>query len=418
MTWQIFKRLFWKVWREDWLKWASVLGAGVVVICITQARSKDSAALWLIPIIYITTALSAWRGRRDSLNSDTTGSISKLPSVTLITIWGVIYALIFTACISEFHEKSLMISVTFMLTWFVSVNVVGYALGRWIHPWLPAIFTTLPFILALADFIGSPCYTNPTYISFPELHMVNVAVTSIVILTISLIVSVRFRSRIPTIMQLIIAVSMIVIFITELIRNINDDFEHFGTWGSCMTADRTIDAAQSPVGIITLNDDKTGNTYKLNIKKKGDWDRVIPVGICRGEYVSVIALNSKKNLSSITRWNYIKGGISVITTINSSRYDFICDSDTPDCYSASDDGRYILLRLRSRIGRGRDYIIIDIPARTTRMIMANEPNIYGMSFISSQTISFVDAGNVSARVLHLGSMKLSPVIRWMESNKR
>ena len=51
MTWQIFKRLLWKVWREDWLKWASVLVVFISINTVFYSVSYYGFHILLILLI-------------------------------------------------------------------------------------------------------------------------------------------------------------------------------------------------------------------------------------------------------------------------------------------------------------------------------------------------------------------------------
>ncbi len=415
MSWSIFGRLFWKVWREDWKRWASVLAVGVAVICIARRYINVSG----IPIlfIYMSSFMAAIRGKRDCNNIETTTIYEKLPSIVLITIWASVYALVFFACLPELHTGSLAYTTAFMVTWFVSAGMLGYSLGIWSHPWFPAMITTLPFIAAFIDYIS---YHNslPYEPSLPELGIANIAAVSVVIATLSLVLSTRLHKRMPTILQLILTICLVWGFVAGMAYVIDDDREHLGQYGHQITADQTLEVTQEPEGVATLSDYRTGRSYKLNIKKWGGWDRVIPVGIQRDQFVSAIALNSKKAESSIVRWNYIKNDVSIIIAINSHRYDYSMESGRAIFHTSSDDGRYLLLRLKSKLGNGFDYMVIDIPTRTTKMIMANDSNIYEMGFRSPKIATFLDDHRKTTRILRLDAMSLGPVIKWTGDDKR
>ncbi len=418
MSWSIFGRLFWKVWREDWKRWASVLAVGVAVICIAQWRDKNTAVvLILIPIVYIITALAAARGKKDHSSGDTTTIHSKLPSIILITIWACCCALIFTACVSELHKGSLSYTTAFMLAWFVCAGMLGYSLGIWSHPWFPAMFTTIPFIAAFLDYAGNrnSLHYQPTNLG---LGITNIIVVSVIIATLSLVFSTRLHKRIPTILQLVLTICLVWVFIAGIRQMLSDDRERLGQYGYHITADRSLEVTRKPEGVATLSDYRTGRSYQLKIKRWGDWDRVVPLGIHGRQFVSAIALNSKKDATSIIRWNYESNEISIITTINRDRYTYEPESSAYVLSISSDDNRYLLLRLQSKLGRGYDYMVIDIPTRTTKLIMANDSNIYEMMFRSPKIATFVDDLPGEARILKLDTMTLGPVIKWTGDEKR
>ncbi|MHB1460856.1 MAG: hypothetical protein ACYC1M_06220 [Armatimonadota bacterium] len=415
MSWSIFGRLFWKVWREDWKRWASVLAVGVAVMCIAWRYINVSGIPILI--IYMSSFMAAIRGKRDAHSSDTATGLSKLPSIVLITMWSCFYTIFLVACSAELHRGSLTHNTAFMMLWLVSASMVGYGLGMWSHPWFPATVTTLPFIPSFFDYVG---YSNtpPYQPTIPALGITNIVMVSVVIAVLSVVVITRVRKHMPTILQLVLTLCLVWAFAIGVQKLLGDDGEYLGRYGHHITVDRSLEVTQKPEGVATLSDYRTGRSYQLKITRWGDWDRVFPLGIHRRQFVSAIALNSKKDATSIIRWNYKSNDISTITTINRNRYTIDPESSSYLLSISCDDNRYLLLRLTSNLGQGYDYMVIDIPTRTTKLIMANEITIYEMGFRSLKIATFFDERRRTARILSLESMRLGPVIKWTGEDNR
>ncbi|MHB1460854.1 MAG: hypothetical protein ACYC1M_06210 [Armatimonadota bacterium] len=192
-------------------------------------------------------------------------------------------------------------------------------------------------------------------------------------------------------------------------RNFVDgDSEHFGQYGRFVAYDRSQELFQKPEGTITLIDNTSDHTYKLNIKKHQKWDQVIPVGICRDQYVSAIAFNSHNRTGCIIRWNYSANTVAVVTSIDRGRY-YLDEGD--DVTSSSDDGTLLLLKLRSRLGRGCDYYLLHIPTRTFTMVLANAYPKYDMDIRNNKVAKFIDRENNTARIVRLDTMIIEPEIR-------
>ncbi len=417
MSWSIFGRLFWKVWREDWKRWASVLAVGVAALLLFQSTEAmvswiNMVILWIL--VYVFTTMAAGRGKRDSfIVGDSTISY-KIPSIVFVIIWTAISALALSRCLYIPFECPISVLVSFLLVWIISAGVTGYALGIWAHPWLPAIITTLVIMLGTDNiyYYGDASHT----VAFPALSSLNIAITSSVILYISLTQAVKRKTRWPVIFQFATAACIIWAFTTVVAHLSNDGIRTQDMPKSITSSDRSLQASCAENGYLVLNDLKTKHSYTLDIKKHGSWDTLVPLAVCSNKSLLATAFDRQKQVSQIIQWNYRSNQVKTILNIDNSQY--YEGSEGVHIGTVSEDGRLMLLKLRSKLGQGCDYWLLDIRTHEMKIIMSNAYPKYDMEIPTPTTAIFTDREHNRARLLNTSTLVLGPILGWKKDSTR
>ncbi len=449
MSWSIFGRLFWKVWREDWKRWASVLLLCLIVPLtyikavlntnpellstsslqqiMKEGIAPDDDYLFLFLASYVCAAISAGRGRRDQaichhdrMTINVGNQQTMLASMTQLMMWSIVFAFCSSVCLYIPREVPFLQMMWVMLLYVTPISLFGYALGYWLYPWFIGIIVAVPYPF-IWDF-AMKCY-GPN----PEEHAHLFGLVSIVIWVITVatiivtsIVSQRIRKRVPAIAQftmVVLGVSGCIFGLTYLMSeggNTFGDNNYTNNIFYVRSKDWSLDTSYQDKHKLTLHDYRTNHIYEFLLKKHGNWDQVVPVGIHKNGFVAIIAINRTQKSTDVVRWDFMHDRVSIITSLDLGQHSAAVTIS--DDYQMTNDGSYLVMRLRSRIGFGSDYMVVNMTARSKQIVLANASSLYTMCILDDSKSAIIDERNDTARILDLESASLGPVIDWAEGD--
>ena len=240
MTWDIFKRLLWKVWREDWLKWTSVilfglLSAAAAISCFRFIPSANTNYLSVVLVIIVIELLIAviytasTRGKKDSADLILLSTGFKIPSAILITLWSCIAALIVTNSMNLVFRYSYLKVDAYPYYVFLMVvtGLASYAIGIWAHPWLSAAILLPIFVASVLNY-GNFASISRSQTPFTAFTIVNIAFVTAIVVIASYAISRKYHKRIPTIYQLSLAVIVISTIFTPRVTRNEPRYELYG----------------------------------------------------------------------------------------------------------------------------------------------------------------------------------------------
>ena len=449
MSWSIFGRLFWKVWREDWKRWASVLPLCLIVPLtyikavyntnpdllstfslrqiMKEGIAPDDNYFFLFLACYVCAAISAGRGRRDQavchhdrMTTNVSYQQTMLASMMLLTIWSVAFAFCSSVCLYIPREVPFLKMMLIMLLYVTPISLFGYALGHWLYPWFIGIIVAVPY-----PFIWG--FAMECYEPKPDEHAHLFGLVTIVIWAITMathlltaMMSQRIRKRVPAIAQftmVVLGVSGCILGLTYLISEGGATFgENRYSNGNfyASSKDWSLNTSFLDKNKLTLHDYRTNHIYEFFFRKHGNWDQVVPVGMTNNGFVTVIAINRALKSTDVVRWDFRHDRVSIITSLDLGQHSAAIT--IADDYQMTNDGNYLLMRLRSRVGFGSDYMVVNITARSKQIVLANAYSGYKMCTLDDSKSAIIDERNDTARILDLEKASLGPVIDWAEGD--
>ncbi len=427
MSWSIFGRLFWKVWREDWKRWASVLAVGVVAYLFFSSTpllddSDRNTYVVMSAFIFMVVgiAVASVRGNKDRLDANTIATFYRTPSMVLIVIWSSISAILPSLSLYLETKSSYGGLFPFIMLLMVSTGLIGYVLGQWVHPWFSAILL-IPVVGCEIENYYARSLTLHTHIPYPAFTALNLAVATVIIVAAASALSSRCNKRIPISYQFIGA--LCILWAIAAYGLVSENRAQDITKSRITSDDNTLEARQKTAGLLYLQDRKTGRSFTINTRRFGDWSAAIPVGICRNRYVLAIAFNKQLHTNSLIRWDYLANRVTTLMDLGNRQY-FINGNEYRSNFdglesprTTSDDGRYVVMRLKTKLGRGCDYCLIDIRANILKVILANVSPKYDIEVNNHGIATLTDRERNSTRILELKTANLGPVVEWTGDHK-
>ncbi len=433
MSWSIFGRLFWKVWREDWKRWASVLAVGVVAFGLINSIpiNKDPKELhisispgvygFLFVIAVIQTASA--RGQRDSVDLTVTTSGFKIPSAILITFWSSVAALILSSGMSLVVEPDYLKAWAFPFIAFlvVATGLASYSIGIWTHPWLSAVVLLPVFVISIQNYTQLILDQN-SQMPYPAFTPSNIGIATIMIVVTSHALSWKWHKRMPSTYQFMLAIAAMSTLIAP--SQDQEDISKYTKHSKTLTLDRSMEVSQSSSCVLQLKDHRTGHSYWTDVRRRTVCDVATPMGICRGKYVVALTYDKSKHSNNVICWNYLNNQIKEVVSFANNRYyydsfdDIGAFVDKSPLNIMTNDGKYMIIRLKTGAGKGIDYWVVNIPARTLKMITANATSGYKIQVIGLDTAVFIDESQNTTQVLKISTANLGPVVSWTGGLKR
>ncbi len=416
MTWQIFKRLFWKVWREDWLKWASVVITAPIGcwLCLATGNgdwARGAALIYLSAFSAMFAFFSSTRAAKDRLivSRDYTAGKSgtwsvcfpSLAATVLLSLAAGTWCAGWVVKPSDMRaEHIVLVSVIF----FPLVAVSAYQLGIWIDRWAVVLVGTVSAwpigtLMSLYEEIRGT-EDDFTPILNNALRWLSISWVACIILSLVTITFIRYANKhiqrsLSAVLIAVIGLCLYVIFLAN-----HEDYSGYTEISTINSQDGSLSFYNDYNKPWTLLDRRTDREYKAPIT--GD---IQPIDMDASGHVWFI--NYIENRIYVKCWAPYTAKVETLAKLDKAR--FVGEGKYPyDCLISSDK-KYLLIRQKARLANGYDYISYNIATKQTRVILPNEDRSLTMQALSSSDCAVYDYRGRSYRIMNLrtGTVQLS-----------
>ncbi len=423
MTWQIFKRLLWKVWREDWLKWASVLLALVPVGNWIRSAYSTYESAWVINVLYLS-AISALFGynvavrsaadRRELLKGHMTPLARPIwvytASTLILCTVALVVSILTSATISELIGFPIEIVLPTTCALMPMITLALYHLGLWVDRWVVILIAILlPWVLASFPMLGISAKTENdnlrTYAIVSDIipALINAYALCIIAIIWNSMLIMRSSERV----QRVVGVTIIsAICLVTILARPQIEEPPVITNGPAMTSQNW-----------TVLVDSISNTWSAN-----DTSSMAQYNIPLSTMTKIMALNDKgiavgikigSSSADLKLWDIRRNAVSTLGSIDLA---LLGDYKAPptDC-DISKDQRYLLFCLPAKYGQGSDYVGYDIATHRSHLLLPNSPSeltiqpISGSKFAVTGSnvtrICIINAADTEAKSYQLSSSR-------------